>query len=285
MPAGPSATGARGAGKRRLRGAAAGEDPAPGARKRRRRRRQQEVPGGPDEEGDPKPAPEADGGASGRSSALRERMERRLLGARFRLLNERLYSCSSREAARLFQSDPDALRIYHDGFARQLARWPHDPLERIVQRLRKRPASLEVADFGCGDGRLARSLRNKVHGFDLAPLGPHVTVCDMAQVPLPSESVDVAVFCLALMGTNLQEILEEASRVLRLGGSLLVAEVASRFEDVRGFLSAMAQLGFKAVYKDLSSRFFFLFEFHKLRAPRGRPLPGLRLRPCPYKRR
>lgn len=37
------------------------------------------------------------------------------------------------------------------------------------------------------------------------------------QVPLEDESVDVAVFCLALMGTNLREILEEANRVLRLG--------------------------------------------------------------------
>lgn len=37
------------------------------------------------------------------------------------------------------------------------------------------------------------------------------------QVPLEAESVDVAVFCLALMGTNLQEILGEANRVLKLG--------------------------------------------------------------------
>lgn len=37
------------------------------------------------------------------------------------------------------------------------------------------------------------------------------------QVPLADESVDIAVFCLALMGTNLQEILEEANRVLKQG--------------------------------------------------------------------
>uniref|UniRef100_A0A8C9MKB3 Ribosomal RNA-processing protein 8 n=1 Tax=Serinus canaria TaxID=9135 RepID=A0A8C9MKB3_SERCA len=69
------------------------------------------------------------------------------------------------------------------------------------------------------------------------------------QVPLAAEAVDVAVFCLALMGTNLQEILGEANRVLKLGGTLLVAEVASRFEDTRAFLRAMTQLGFKTVSK------------------------------------
>ncbi|XP_064914865.1 ribosomal RNA-processing protein 8 isoform X2 [Columba livia] len=53
------------------------------------------------------------------------------------------------------------------------------------------------------------------------------------------------------MGTNLQEILEEANRVLKPGGTLLVAEVASRFENIRTFVSAMAQLGFKSVSKEL----------------------------------
>ncbi|XP_029821608.1 ribosomal RNA-processing protein 8 [Manacus vitellinus] len=71
----------------------------------------------------------------------------------------------------------------------------------------------------------------------------------MAEVPLADESVDVAVFCLALMGTNLQEILGEANRVLKLGGTLMVAEVASRFEDIHTFLKAMAQLGFRTVSK------------------------------------
>lgn len=45
-----------------------------------------------------------------------------------------------------------------------------------------RPASLVVADFGCGDCTLAASVKNQVHCFDLVPLSPRVTVCDMAKV-------------------------------------------------------------------------------------------------------
>lgn len=37
------------------------------------------------------------------------------------------------------------------------------------------------------------------------------------QVPLEDESVDVAVFCLSLMGTNIRDFLEEANRVLKPG--------------------------------------------------------------------
>lgn len=45
-----------------------------------------------------------------------------------------------------------------------------------------RPQSLVVADFGCGDCKIARSVKNKVHSFDLAAVCELVTVCDMAKV-------------------------------------------------------------------------------------------------------
>ncbi|XP_070799205.1 ribosomal RNA-processing protein 8 [Pituophis catenifer annectens] len=221
--------------------------------------------------------------------SLRQRLESRLDAARFRYINQLLYTCSSREAAQLFQEDPEALAVYHRGFALQAARWPERPVERFVHYLQHRPASLVVADFGCGDCTLARSLPNRVHCFDLAALDPRVTVCDMAQVPLEDASVDVAVFCLALMGTNLREILQEAHRVLRAGGTLLVAEVASRFADLRAFLGALARLGFRLTSKDVSGSHFYTFELRKsdrAEAAKAAEEPrGLALRPCLYKRR
>jgi len=39
-----------------------------------------------------------------------------------------------------------------------------------------------VADFGCGDAKIARSVANVVHSFDLVALNEHVTACDMAHV-------------------------------------------------------------------------------------------------------
>ncbi|XP_062370973.1 ribosomal RNA-processing protein 8 [Cinclus cinclus] len=258
--------------------------------RRNRQKRQAEPPAGSDGEqgsgpGPPDPSGSAEAPPEPRSAALRARMEERLLGARFRYLNQQLYTGSSRDAARLFRADPAAFHLYHRGFERQVRRWPERPVQRIVRYLRRRPASLVVADFGCGDCTLAASVKNQVHCFDLVPLCPRVTVCDMAKVPLAAESVDVAVFCLALMGTNLQEILGEANRVLKLGGTLMVAEVASRFEDTRAFLKAMMQLGFKTISKDLSSSYFYLLEFTKTGPARPGPAPGLRLRPCLYKRR
>jgi len=101
---------------------------------------------------------------------------------------------------------------------------------------------LTVADFGCGEARLSATLSKiysssvSIFSFDLAkPVGENaslVTPCDMANVPLASVTVDVAVFCLSLMGTNFWDFIKEADRVLKTGGRLLISEVKSRFQDV-----------------------------------------------------
>ncbi|KAJ0064057.1 hypothetical protein NL108_017845, partial [Boleophthalmus pectinirostris] len=183
------------------------------------------------------------------SASLRSRMEQRLEAARFRYINEVLYSSSSKEARRMFTQDQEAFWVYHRGYSAQVNRWPQNPVDQIIQFIKQKPASLVVADFGCGDCKIAKSVKNKVHSFDLVATCELVTACDMANVPLKDSSVDIAVFCLSLMGTNLADFLKEANRVLKRGGFLKIAEVSSRFENVRSFITALAGLGFKLVSK------------------------------------
>ncbi|XP_059187250.1 ribosomal RNA-processing protein 8 [Centropristis striata] len=221
-----------------------------------------------------------------RSSSLRSRMEQRLESARFRYINEVLYSTTSGEANRMFKQDPDSFGIYHRGYTAQVQRWPTNPVDAIISYIQQKPASLVVADFGCGDCKIARSVKNKVHSFDLAAACELVTVCDMANVPLRDRSVDIAVFCLSLMGTNLADFLAEANRVLKNGGILKIAEVASRFENVRNFTTALGNLGFKMVSKDSENTHFYSFELVKTgNSPENIKKFGLQLRPCVYKKR
>ncbi|KAM6933314.1 uncharacterized protein rrp8 [Xenentodon cancila] len=221
-----------------------------------------------------------------RSDSLRSRMEQRLESARFRYINEVLYTTTSGEAKRMFQQDPQAFRIYHKGYTAQVQRWPANPVDVIISDIQKKPPSLVVADFGCGDCKIARSVKNKVHSFDLAATCELVTVCDMSKVPLGDCSVDVAVFCLSLMGTNLPDFLAEANRVLKTGGILKIAEVASRFDNVRNFITALANLGFKMMSKETENTHFYSFEFMKTRnALKNTKKVQLQLRPCVYKKR
>ncbi|XP_053729250.1 uncharacterized protein rrp8 [Synchiropus splendidus] len=220
------------------------------------------------------------------STSLRSRMEQRLDSARFRYINEVLYSTCSGAAKRMFQQDPEAFWVYHRGYTTQVEKWPVNPVDPIIAYIRKRSASLVVADFGCGDCKIARSVKNKVHCFDLVSTCKLVTVCDMAKVPLKDSSVDIAVFCLSLMGTNLADFLAEANRVLKRGGVLKIAEVASRFDGLRSFLTALTNLGFSLVSKDTGNTHFYSFEFTKKSdAPEQIKKFGLQLKACLYKKR
>lgn len=146
-----------------------------------------------------------------------------------------------------------------------------------------------IADFGCGEARLSRTISSEnrtVHSFDLIASSPEVTACDMAHCPLKSASVDVAVYCLSLMGTNLHEFVIEANRVLKLGGILLIAEVESRFEDVDNFIKELHKFGYNLVDKDLSCSLFYFLQFKKERNIKNKnSLPRIQLNPCLYKKR
>ena len=60
--------------------------------------------------------------------------------------------------------------LYCDGrrYRIQANQWPLDPLDLIIAEVKKLPKKAVVADFGCGEARLAQSVhRATVHSFDL----------------------------------------------------------------------------------------------------------------------
>lgn len=197
---------------------------------------------------------------------LQASMREKLISARFRHLNETLYTRPSEEAFSLFDESPEMFDEYHEGFRRQVKVWPENPVDSFLKDIRARgkarqqgkgrpgapPTPLSktplprtqqectIADLGCGDARLAealqkdgKKLRVNVKSYDLQSPSPLVTKADIANLPLPDGSVNVAVFCLALMGTNWVDFIEEAYRILHWKGELWVAEIKSRFGPIR----------------------------------------------------
>lgn len=69
---------------------------------------------------------------------LRNKMMSRLRAARFRYINERLYKIEGTEAAKVFKEDPDAFEAYHEGYQQQVASWPINPVDIVIQQLKKR---------------------------------------------------------------------------------------------------------------------------------------------------
>ncbi|RZC43123.1 Methyltransf 8 domain containing protein, partial [Asbolus verrucosus] len=220
------------------------------------------------------------------TKSLRAKMMEKLQAARFRYINEQIYSNDSKEAQKLFSKDPESFHAYHEGYRRQVNKWPLNPVDIITESVQKMPKSHIIADFGCGDAKLAKSVEHTVHSFDLISTNELVTACDMAHVPLQNNSVDVVVFCLSLMGTNLHDYFLEANRVLKQGGILKIAEVESRFDDVHQFIEGLRKFHFKNIWKDLSHNLFYFLDFKKeANIKKKKKLPTISLHPCLYKKR
>ncbi|KAL9684416.1 hypothetical protein QQ045_021852 [Rhodiola kirilowii] len=232
-------------------------------------------------------------GGESKPSSLLDKMRAKLSGGHFRMLNEKLYTCTGKDALSYFSKDPSLFNVYHTGYQEQMLHWPEQPVNIIMKWLKNKSPSLVVADFGCGDARLSKNVKNKVHSFDLVAKDPSVIACDMSNTPLESSSIDVAVFCLSLMGINYQSFIQEANRVLKPSGWLLIAEVKSRFDpntggaDPNAFIKAVCELGFTSELKDFSNKMFILLYFKKKdkESSDSKHIQWPELKPCLYKRR
>ena len=222
-------------------------------------------------------------------SDLQRKFRDKLDGARFRSLNEKLYTCRGQEAFDMFQGDPSLFKVYHEGYRKQVESWPENPLDQIIAWVRSQDARLVVADMGCGEARLAASVKNKTYSFDLVSNHPSVIACDIAHVPLTNKSVDIVIFCLSLMGTNISDFLREAHRVLKTNGIMKIAEVQSRFhgsesDGMEMFLGSIERAGFDIIRNSCDNKMFFLLDCKKTN--RAAVFDDkVAAKPCVYKKR
>ena len=210
-----------------------------------------------------------------------------LEGSRFRWLNESLYTENSSKSFELFQNDPSLFEAYHKGFRSQAATWPTNPVDDICSFAQlKLSAGSSIGDFGCGDARIAQKLNKTmtVHSFDLVSVNPLVTACNIADVPLPNACLDMAVFSLALMGTDWPKFVKEASRCLKMGGILYIAEVQSRVTDFDVFCKSFSGAFDILSAENIREKYFVKLVLKKKSDKFPVIDPGL-LKPCLYKRR
>ncbi|KAI9762098.1 MAG: 25S rRNA (adenine645-N1)-methyltransferase, partial [Candelina submexicana] len=131
-----------------------------------------------------------------RLTPLQASMRSKLTSARFRHLNQTLYTTPSSTSLTLFEQNPSMFADYHAGFRQQVSIWPTNPLDNFISTLKARGAVRQqpdsshrkgkkakktppdtkvdtdeknqplprtdgvcvIADLGCGDARLATSL-------------------------------------------------------------------------------------------------------------------------------
>lgn len=178
------------------------------------------------------------------------KFQNRMNAAKFRLLNEKMYTLSPHDAFEMFAKDPSLASSYHQGYRQQAHLWPEIPLKKIGAELKELDAT-SVADMGCGEAKLQfLAPQHTFHNIDYAPApgAQNLTVCEMSKTPLKKHTVGVVVFSLSLMSTSgFYGFLKEARRILKPQGLLKIAEVRSRLTSEKKFIAAVEASGFKLV--------------------------------------
>lgn len=160
-------------------------------------------------------------------------------------------------------------------------------MEIFIEELLGMDKRMVVADMGCGDAKVSQSCSSKheIHSFDLVAANSHVTVADIAKVPLSKDYADIVIFCLSLMGTNYTDFIKESHRIMKINGKLKVAEVSSRIPDLSKFQKDVEKLGFRLIRKNQENTHFVIFEFEKYDQNPHFIKPTGSLKPCKYKKR
>ncbi|CAD7953157.1 unnamed protein product [Amoebophrya sp. A120] len=80
-------------------------------------------------------------------AAPQPQLSAKLQAARFRELNEQLYTSTGQNALRWWKSQPHLFEKYHAGFAEQVRKWPSNPVDVLIEFLEKK-FSISTASNG-----------------------------------------------------------------------------------------------------------------------------------------
>jgi len=188
----------------------------------------------------------------------------------FSKMNNRWYASASDGTHARLAGNPEEWAHYHTMYRQLRESWPVVPYKEEIRWLSESEREgLVVGDFGCGEAFIAAAVsdRHRVHSFDHVAINESVVACDIAHVPLENGVLDVAIFCLALMGANFTDYVREARRCLHLDGWLHIWEPASYFEDVNKFCAQLGRLGFDVMAPQTEGAFVGIYGVRNAKKP------------------
>jgi hypothetical protein len=185
-------------------------------------------------------------------------------------MNNRWYASTSESTHARLAANTEEWAHYHTMYRQLRESWPVVPFKEEIRWLSEpEREGWVVGDFGCGEAMIAAAVsgRHQVHSFDHVAVNGSVVACDIAHVPLENGTLDVAIFCLSLMGSNFADYLKEGHRCLRLDGWVHIWEPASYFENVEKFCAQLARLGFDVMTPHTEGAFVCIYAVRNAKKP------------------
>jgi ribosomal RNA-processing protein 8 len=114
--------------------------------------------------------------------------------------------------------------------------FPEDelPRNRVITELLKIETIRKklVVDMGCGRGQIAEYFQNDSRfefiNYDHVSSNDTITSCDISHTPLEDNSVEICILSLAMWGSNCEDYVKEANRILESKGELYIIEPTKR---------------------------------------------------------
>lgn len=176
----------------------------------------------------------------------------------FSELNKKWSISNSKTTHERLKKDKSEFTYYHTLYRKSRETWSEIPYIEISKKIKDREDWV-VADLGCGENLLSKEITNKVYSFDYVGVDDSVIECDISDVPLDDNKVDVSVFCLSLMGSNYIDYLKEGCRILKPYGNMFVVEPQKKWENNSDkLISELESIGLKKVDSYTSSKFIYI---------------------------
>jgi superfamily II DNA or RNA helicase len=176
----------------------------------------------------------------------------------FSELNKKWSVSNSKTIQERLKKDKSEWEYYHTLYREKRKEWNEIPYVEISKKLKGREDWL-IADLGCGENLLSKEINNKVLSFDYVGIDDSVTECDISNLPLKDNEVDVSVFSLSLMGSNYNDYLKEGYRILKPYGNMFIVEPKKKWENNSDkLISQLESIGMKVVESYTSSRFLYI---------------------------
>ena len=141
-----------------------------------------------------------------------------------------------------FKDNPEKWKEYHSISQENEKTFPKEeiPRNKIINYLDKLPGKKEkiIADLGCGSAEIYQyfkdNMRFKFNNFDHYSSNESIISRDIKDTKLEDYSVDIAILSLAMWGSNCEDYIKEAYRILDEGGILLIIEPYKRWNKEEG---------------------------------------------------
>jgi len=187
------------------------------------------------------------------------------------VLHQRYKTMTSNNLHNAFKQDIELWHNYHKIAEENEKSFPDEgiPRNRIIQELDKIKTKRRklIVDMGCGKAQIAEHFKHdnrfEFINYDHIAINDNVTECDISNVPLEDDSVELCILSLAMWGSNCSEYIKEAKRILESNGNLYIIEPTKRWtceDEILGkrLNDLLVSNGFKIVEESIEKFALFI---------------------------